>query len=225
LLANDTAGPANEAGQTLTVTAVTAGPDTHGTVTLAGGTVTYTAAPGFAGVATYTYRVCDNGTTAGRPDPLCADGVVSVTVAPTANQPPVADQQTVQAVEDTLPITLTGSDLTTTRVRVVTGPSHDAVGHCSAHVHPAPDYFGPGGSTFAVSDGRATSTPAKVSITVSEVNDPPIPSADSQWDNRTDRHAHRGALWPTTSRAGQRADQLLDIESVTVAPAPTAPSP
>jgi hypothetical protein len=66
LVANDTPGPANEASQTLAVTGVV--PDaagaTHGTVTLTDGTITYTPEPGFTGPATFTYTVCDNGTTA-----------------------------------------------------------------------------------------------------------------------------------------------------------------
>ena len=67
LLANDIPGPANEAGQSLTLTAVTAGPDTHGTVTLAGGDVTFVPDQGFSS-GTFTYTVCDAGTTHGEPD-------------------------------------------------------------------------------------------------------------------------------------------------------------
>ena len=78
LLANDTAGPSNEATQTIAITSVTAGADTHGTVTLDAGLVTFIPDVTFVGVATFTYTVCDNGTTAGLPDPLCSQGVVSV---------------------------------------------------------------------------------------------------------------------------------------------------
>ena len=85
LLANDVAGPANEASQQLTVTATAAGTDTHGSVQLAGDTVTYTPDAGFSGTASFTYTVCDDGTTAGQPDPRCADGQVNVTVSPAPN--------------------------------------------------------------------------------------------------------------------------------------------
>ena len=44
---------------------------------------------------------------------------------------------------------------------------------------PAADYFGPDSFTFTVFDGQATSVPASVSITVTEVNDPPVAGADS----------------------------------------------
>ena len=96
-------GPANEADQALAVTAVTAGPDTHGTVTLDRPERSRTSpTAGFAGTATFTYTVCDDGTTAGHAgSALCADGVVTVTVAPAPNEPPVADPATVEAVEDT----------------------------------------------------------------------------------------------------------------------------
>ena len=69
LLANDTPGPSNEATQTLAVTDADAGPDTHGTVALARGTITYIPDPAFAGPASFTYTVCDNGTTAGAARP------------------------------------------------------------------------------------------------------------------------------------------------------------
>jgi endonuclease G, mitochondrial len=83
LTANDTAGPANESGQTLTVTAVTAGAETHGTVTLVGGQVTYTPAAHFSGPASFTYLVCDNGFTARVPESRCATGTVHLSVLDT----------------------------------------------------------------------------------------------------------------------------------------------
>ena len=88
LTANDTAGPANESNQTLTVTSVTGGGGTHGTVALAGGQVTYVPEPNFNGAAQFTYQVCDDGLSAGVSDPKCATGTVDVVVAP-QNDPPV----------------------------------------------------------------------------------------------------------------------------------------
>ncbi len=82
LTANDSTGPANESGQTLTVSSVTSTANTHGTVALNSGQVTYTPAPGFTGPASFTYSACDNGTTAGAPDPLCSTATVNVTVNP-----------------------------------------------------------------------------------------------------------------------------------------------
>ncbi|HEX7152518.1 MAG TPA: DNA/RNA non-specific endonuclease [Thermoanaerobaculia bacterium] len=65
LTANDNAG---DAGQTLTVTAVTG-------ASLENGVVTFTPAPDFHGAASFTYTVCDNGT-----DSQCATATVAVTV-------------------------------------------------------------------------------------------------------------------------------------------------
>jgi endonuclease G, mitochondrial len=62
LTANDSAGPANESTQVLTVTSVTAGANTHGSVGLASGTVTYTPDANYNGSASFTYTVCDDGT-------------------------------------------------------------------------------------------------------------------------------------------------------------------
>jgi DNA/RNA endonuclease G (NUC1) len=82
LTTNDSTGPANEAGQTLTVTSVTPTGSTHGTVTLNSGQITYTPAAGYTGPASFTYTVCDNGTTAGSAASLCTTATVNVTVSP-----------------------------------------------------------------------------------------------------------------------------------------------
>jgi DNA/RNA endonuclease G, NUC1 len=82
LTVNDSTGPTNEAGQTLTVTSVTPTVNTHGTATLSSGQVTYTPAVGYVGPASFTYSVCDNGTTAGSADTQCTTATVNVTVNP-----------------------------------------------------------------------------------------------------------------------------------------------
>ena len=43
---------------------------------------------------------------------------------------------------------------------------------------PAADYFGPDSFTFTTNDGATASVPATVSITVTEVNDPPVVGTD-----------------------------------------------
>ncbi|HAH44958.1 MAG TPA: adhesin, partial [Planctomycetaceae bacterium] len=56
LVANDSVGPANESGQTLTVTSVTATANTHGSVVLNGdGTITFTPDADFHGTASFDY--------------------------------------------------------------------------------------------------------------------------------------------------------------------------
>lgn len=69
LVTNDTAGPANENTQTLSIASVTnlrvtnrvAGPNNAGTFTLDGGTIKYTPATDFEGTVEFDYVVQDNG--------------------------------------------------------------------------------------------------------------------------------------------------------------------
>ncbi|HSL54519.1 MAG TPA: DNA/RNA non-specific endonuclease, partial [Pyrinomonadaceae bacterium] len=112
LTTNDSAGPANENVQVLTVTSVSSTVDTHGTVSLSSGTITYTPDQNYNGPASFTYQVCDNGTTNGAADSQCTTGTVNVTVnaandAPTLNA--IANQNI--NVGDTLTFTAVGADL------------------------------------------------------------------------------------------------------------------
>jgi hypothetical protein len=84
LTVNDVAGPANENGQTLTVTGVNATANTHGTVSLSGGMVIYSPDANYSGPASFDYQVCDNGATNGAPDSKCAIASVNVSVALTS---------------------------------------------------------------------------------------------------------------------------------------------
>ena len=99
LTANDSKGPANESTQTLTVTEVAATADTHGTVTLSNGQVSYTPAANYNGAASFSYRVCDNGITRGASDSLCATGTVNVTVASVNDAPTVSIAAPAPSVE------------------------------------------------------------------------------------------------------------------------------
>lgn len=61
LLSNDTPGPANEASQTLSVTAVATTANTNGQVVLNNnGTITYTPRAGFSGAASFAYTLTDS---------------------------------------------------------------------------------------------------------------------------------------------------------------------
>jgi DNA/RNA endonuclease G (NUC1) len=91
LTSNDSAGPADENGQTLSISGVTATGDTNGTVTFDAGVVTYTPDPNFHGTATFTYSVCDNGVTGGLTSPLCSTSTVTVNVASVNDTPVITD--------------------------------------------------------------------------------------------------------------------------------------
>ena len=85
VLTNDVTGPANESGQTLTVTAASA---LHGTVAIHGdGTLTYAPNANYNGPDTISYTITDDGTTNGAADPLTASSTVAVTVTEVNNAP------------------------------------------------------------------------------------------------------------------------------------------
>jgi endonuclease G len=112
LTTNDSSGPVNENLQVLTVTSVLATGDTHGSASLSSGTITYSPDSNYNGAASFTYQVCDNGTTDGGDDPECTTGTVNITVNG-INDPPtlnaIADQTVY--VGNTLNLTAVGSDL------------------------------------------------------------------------------------------------------------------
>jgi hypothetical protein len=112
LTTNDSAGPANENVQVLTVTSVSSTADTHGTVSLSSGTITYSPDQNYNGAASFTYQVCDNGTTNGAPDSKCTTGTVNVTVNPVNDAPTlnaIANQNV--NVGGTVSFTAVGSDI------------------------------------------------------------------------------------------------------------------
>ena len=81
LTGNDLAGPANESGQTLTVSAVANA--VGGSAQIVGTDVIFTPTVGFSGNASFDYTVKDNGMSFGITDPLTDVGTVSFAVIPT----------------------------------------------------------------------------------------------------------------------------------------------
>jgi RHS repeat-associated protein len=181
LLANDRPGPANESSQTLTVTGIRTTAATHGSATFANGTVTYVPDAGFVGAAVLFYTACDNGTTNGQPDPRCSETTITINVV--VNHPPTANSLALTTAEDSpiaLNLTATDADGDSINYVIVTQPNHGTLtGTAPALTYvPAPDFNGLDSFTFAANDGQAQSAPATVNITVTEVNDPPVPEPD-----------------------------------------------
>ncbi|MBA8796316.1 hypothetical protein FHX74_003969 [Friedmanniella endophytica] len=165
LTGNDGVGPGDEDDQSLTVTRLVPGAETHGTLSLADDTISYRPAAGFEGTARFGYVVCDDGTTAGRADARCATGTVTVAVT---DRTPVAEGVRVSTdLLGTAQIHLAGSDPDGDALTWnVTAPSQ---GTLSGQ---APDLtyqaaLGQTGTvtfTYTVSDGVRTSAPATVTI-------------------------------------------------------------
>jgi len=172
ILANDS----DPEGASLVASQLTA--PANGTVTVNGnGSFTYTPAPGFSGVDTFTYRVSD-GT-------LWSNAAtVTITVADVP-APPVANDDTATTSEDT-PVTInvlgndTDPDNDMLTVQSVTQPSNGTVTIVSGQVRYTPneDFSGIDTFTYTISDGTATDT-ATVTVTVTAVNDPPVSVDDA----------------------------------------------
>ncbi|WP_291166070.1 Ig-like domain-containing protein [Gimesia sp.] len=204
LLLNDTTGPANESDQTLTVTAVSATADTHGTVVLNGdGTITYTPDANFNGTASFDYTATDDGATNGSPDAQSTTGTVNVTVSE-VNDGPTANTDSIVAVEDT-PLTFNASDLvvndnagpadesdqtlTVTAVSA-TVDTHGTVvlnGDGTITFTPDADFNGTASFDYTVSDNGTTegltdslSDLGSVTVLVTEVNDATLTAGDTQ---------------------------------------------
>jgi hypothetical protein len=166
---------------TLTFTAGTA---TNGTVGGSGANVTYQPDPNYNGQDSFTFTV-DDGSNA----PVT--GTVTITVT-AIDDPPEADAQSVTVNEDssgtntdppTNAITLTGSDPDQDAITAYTytQPSNGTVAGTGPNVtyEPNPDYSGTDSFTFTVTANGVTSSPATVSITVTNIDDPPEADAQS----------------------------------------------
>jgi DNA/RNA endonuclease G (NUC1)/predicted extracellular nuclease len=228
LTANDSPGPL-EAGQSLTVTSVTGNANTHGTVNLASGTVTYTPTANFNGPASFTYTVCDNGTTNGSADPKCTTGTVNVTVTP-VNDAPTADNQNLSTGGNTpVAITLTGSDLETPPANltfnVTSGPAHGTLSGTAPNLTytPALDYCGLDTFKFTVTDsgdGSAaplTSSEATVSITVNDTIGPTITLTGGSLTLSPSNHKYQTvSMSDMVASASDHCDSSVDISDVVI---------
>ncbi len=124
---------------------------------------------------TIVLTVTDDESTTGR-------DTVMVTV--TANQPPVANPQTVSTDEDTpLDLVLTGSDPegSSLTYSIQTGPVHGQLTGTAPNLTYTPDqnFNGADSLIFRVNDGFIDSAPATVLITINPINDPPVANAQS----------------------------------------------
>jgi VCBS repeat-containing protein len=98
LLANDSAGPLNDDGQTLTITTV--GNAVGGSASIVGSTVVFTPTANFSGQASFDYSVRDNGTSFGLDDFKSDTGSVSFTVTANSVAPGFTSPASFSAAEN-----------------------------------------------------------------------------------------------------------------------------
>ena len=171
-LANDS-DPDGDAFSILSVTTAF-----HGTLAINGdGTVTYTPAANYSGTDRFDYTIQD---ATGR----TATGRVNLTLTP-VNDPPDAVNDSANVNEDSSVTVFVRSndsdpDGDLTFVQSVTQGAHGAVtmsGGLPVYT-PVANYFGPDTFTYTLSDGKGGTDVATVSITVSNVQDPPSAAPD-----------------------------------------------
>jgi VCBS repeat-containing protein len=193
VLANDSAGPANESGQQLRVTSAHAA---HGTVSIGtNGQLLYVPNANYFGTDQIDYIVTDNGTTQGIAAPLSAPGQVQVSIA-AVNDAPVAAGDMLATDEDSavsgnvlsginsgrdtdvdgdvLVVTTTGTLTTAYGASVTMGQNGDFVydpRNAGALQALATGSSLVDGFDYTVSDGHGGTSIAHVQVTVNGVTD------------------------------------------------------
>jgi PKD repeat protein len=109
----------------------------------------------------------------------CADAVMFVYKGEEPNTPPVAEDQSVTTDEDTscgITLTATDADGDALTYAIVDGPANGSLTGDAPDLTYAPnaDFSGEDSFTFKANDGEADSNIATVTITVIEINDPPV---------------------------------------------------
>ena len=175
VLANDS-DP--DVGDTLTISAVGA-TSNGGTVINSGASLSYSPAPGYSGVESFSYTISDGAAT--------ASATVTVTVT-AANTPPNAANDNynvrVNSSGNTLSVLANDSDpdvgntLTITAVGATNHGGTVINNGTSLSYTPAAAYSGSETFSYTISDGKATAT-ATVSINVTNSNTAPVVSDDT----------------------------------------------
>ena len=229
VLANDSPGPGNESAQTLAVTDVTQGG--HGSVTNNGTDLSYSPDPDYNGSDSFTYTACDDGTTAGVLDSLCDTATVTVTVTEVNDPPSAADDVASLAEDGSATIDVLANDspgpgnesAQTLAVTDVTQGGHGSVTNNGTDLSysPDPDYNGSDSFTYTACDDGTTAgvldslcDTATVTVTVTEVNDPPS-AADDVASLAEDGSATIDVLANDSPGPGNESAQTLAVTDVT----------
>ena len=209
LLDGDSTGAANE-NDTLSVTAVTDG--TNGTAVLNNGTVTYTPEATFNGSDSFTYTLSDGTDT--------ATGTVSVQVnellAPVAGDGAINTSENTAGTID-LSSLLTGGTPDTLTVTTDGSDGSASISGTTLTYTPNANFNGTDSVVYTATNAAGSDT-GTISVTVSEVNNPPTaPSSPVTVTTAEDTAATFAAatiLSDATAGAGE-SSQTISISSVT----------
>jgi hypothetical protein len=174
LVSNDSKGPADESGQTLTITSI--GTVSGGMAVINGANIDFTPDVDFNGPAFITYTVRDDGQTNGVDDFKTSTAKVLFTITP-VNDAPVPVNDPLSAInEDSgtrlIPLaTLHGNDstgpgdenlqtLTITSLSAVVGGTA-VINGANVEFTPTLNYFGPASFTYTVQDNGQSGSPPR----------------------------------------------------------------
>ncbi len=194
LLSNDTRGPANESGQTLTIIGFTSPGSRGGTVvvndmgtaTTSDDTLTYTPPANTIGTETFTYTIRDNGLTGETAMPLTAVGTVTVTIVDQPDAPVAVDDD--RSTNEDAPLTIDvlsndtdpddGDTLSIMSVDT-TGTQGTVTFGATVSYTPPANFFGTDTFQYTVEDSFDLTDTATVTITVNPINDAPVATNDT----------------------------------------------
>tara|TARA_R110002049_G_scaffold2750_10_gene22413 strand:+ start:44849 stop:48829 length:3981 start_codon:yes stop_codon:yes gene_type:complete len=171
LIANDT----DVENDTLTITAVGTPATSGATAVLNGSTITYTPASGSTTTDTFTYTLSDGTDT--------ATGTVTVTINAQQVDPPIADDDSLAATEDTvatldLSTLLSGGAFSTLAVTTNGSIGSASISGTTLTYTPNADANGSDTIVYTATNAGGSDT-GTIAVTVAAVNDAPVANADS----------------------------------------------
>ncbi len=150
----------------------------HGSLSvISSNVVTYTPEANYSGPDSFSFQASDANLSS-------MPVMVSITVTP-VNDKPVAQAQSVSTTKDTAKVIMLGAtdvEGDALAYTIASSPTHGTLSVISSNqvtYTPAANYFGPDSFSFTARDASLTSTPATVSITVTQVNTVPVAQPQS----------------------------------------------
>ncbi len=214
-----------ETGSTGTLALAAVTPPANGTTSIVGSTIQYTPNLNYFGPDTFTYTAIDG---------LGNSDTATVTVTVTSvNDPPVAGNDSATVAEDSGANIINvldndnggpANEDQALTINPVTQPAHGSVvlidGNTQVQYTPVQDYFGSDSFQYTVvdSDG-AVSNLATVSITVTDVNDPPVAQNDPDLDVVEDTPKTINVL------ANDNGGPANEVQTLTIDPATLSAEP